>query len=87
MEMALPDGSTGVSTGACKSMYSFMEAVAGQYGVPVVSSLPVCRRAASIDPHSGGLKNVLESVLTPAGLDWLSSDGVIYVDKALDAGE
>jgi hypothetical protein len=87
METAIPEGSSGVSIGDYKSMYSFMEAVAGKFGVPVVAGLPVCRRPVSINAQSGTLKEILGSTLTPSGLDWLSSEGVIYIDKALDTKE
>ena len=86
-EAAVPDSSANADMGDCRNMYSFMEAVASQYGVPVVAGLPVCRRSLSAKPHGDNLKEILGSALNPAGLDWLLSDGVIYIDKALAAQE
>jgi len=62
-------------------LYPSLQIVAQEYGVPVVANAYLTESPAAISSGRGDLNDALSQLLRSTELDWLVSDGVVYVDR------
>lgn len=63
------------------SIFSALQAIAQEYGVPVVCDAQLNAKSSVMQFGDGTMEDALNAVLKPAGLDWLPVDNAIHVDK------
>lgn len=63
------------------SLYSTLQAVAEDYGKPVVVNAYLTERPSIINLGRESLKSALVQTLEPTGLDWMYAHGSVYVDR------
>ncbi|HUV05681.1 MAG TPA: anti-sigma factor [Armatimonadota bacterium] len=62
-------------------LYSMLQAIAVDYGVPVIVNAYLEEKPSMMSFGTASLDQTLRDALEPAGLDWLYADKAVYVDR------
>ena len=65
-------------------LYSTLQRLATDYGVPVIAYAGLDQRPSVVSFGSVSLEEALIQTLKPVGLDWLVADRMVYVDRQYD---
>ena len=65
-------------------LYSTLQRLATDYGVPVIAYAGLDQRLSVVSFGKASLEEALIQTLKPIGLDWLAVDGSVYVDRQYD---
>ena len=76
-------GGAGFARGG-SDLYSTLQTIAQDYGVPVIASAYLNRHLPVIRFGTEALDETLMQTLKPVGLDWLFADQAVYVDREYD---